>query len=399
MRGPERMLPNTTHVRNHPPRSIRGTPPSSTMLVVGVGTDMVGALRQAAFESALQFVHKTSIPSAAAWLEEEKPSAVLVNLRTQAACDLFASLRKSPRWGHVPLIGLSSVPTEIAFAETFWSGGDDVVSPSDTEQLVARLRATQHCKERLDLPIIRPRVVVAGADSVFRVAAGRVLVGAGYDVEFALTGAEIVAAAHDPSVRLIVTFVELPEGSALSLIEGLRQEGCKTPFVVSVTPRLYARARSIAKEIGSLSLCDSFASPDDILFAANDLLLSPKKNRRLAPRLAYGTLVWVRAPGADKDVVGYTYNVSAKGMFIRTLYPFPPGQSAWIEIVPPRSKRRVRLSAQAMWHRPFGPLGPALSPPGTGFQITGGLPGEVELYEEGFHVLAESLCGEDPTPA
>lgn len=368
-------------------KPVRETASLATMLVIGAGPEHIPELRRAATESALSLVHKPSVPTAAAWMERESPSAVLVHLRTLLACDLISSLRRTPRWEHVPILGLTTEPTEIAFAETFWAGGDDVVSPADVDSLVARLRVAQS-RSKPEPEDARGRIVVAGGEGAFRVAAARVLSGAGYEVELAMTAEEVESAASDPTVRAIVLSASLPGMTALSAVESARAAGRRVPFVVSVAPRLMHRARTMARHLDDVALCDAFAAPDEILFATNELLSENRDERRGADRVAFGTRVWLRPAGADRDVIGYTYNISAGGLFVRTLYPFAQDQAVWMEIVPPRGGRRVRLAGRAAWHRPFGPLGPALCPPGTGFQITGGLPGEAEMFEAGVARLA-----------
>lgn len=359
----------------------------ASLLVVGAAPERLPELRRAATSSALCLVHKPTVPAAAAWLERESPSAVVVDLRALLACDLISSLRRTPRWERVPILGLTPEPSEIAFAETFWAGGDDVVCPGDIDPLVARLRAAQS-RSSPDPEDARGRVIVAGGEALFRVAAARVLAGAGYEVDLAMTGDEVESAAADPGVKAIVLSASLPGLTALSLVESARAAGRSVPFVLCVPPRLMPRARVTARKLPRVALCDAFAAPDEILFTTNDLLAPKRDERRGAARVAFGTLVWLRPAGADRDVVGYTYNVSAKGLFVRTLHPFAQGQPVWIEIVPPRGDRRVRLVGQAAWHRPFGLAGPALCPPGAGFQITGGLPGEAEIFEAGVARLA-----------
>ena len=372
-------------------RTIKSTALIPTLLVVGASEGTLPDLRRVASESSLGLVHKTNVQSAAAWLESTRPAAVLVDLRAVVALDLFSTLRRAPRWADVPMIGLTQTLTEIAFAETFWAGGDDLVRPCDSTQLVARLRATKR-GAGTGTPPARGSAVVGGAEPAFRVAAGRVLQGAGYDVEFALTAEEVEAGARKPGTQIVVTSEALPQGSSMTLLESLRASGCDVPFVISVPVRHIARAQVQVRKLSHVELCDSFSAPDELLFLANSLVAAPMRSRRVAPRLPFGTMVRVRPAGGEDDIVGFSHNVSQKGLFVRSLYPFAPGDAVWLEIVPPRGERRVRLSAQVMWHRPFGPLGPALSPTGSGFQITGGLPGELELWERGVHDLTHTLA-------
>ena len=57
-------------------------------------------------------------------------------------------------------------------------------------------------------------------------------------------------------------------------------------------------------------------------------------------RVLYGTAVAFRPMGRDTDDFGFTYNVSAGGLYVRTLAP-PDEQLVWLELCPPRGERRV----------------------------------------------------------
>src|SRR5690606_12894809 len=132
---------------------------------------------------------------------------------------------------------------------------------------------------------------------------------------------------------------ELPNGSALAVLEAARDAGCELPFVLSVHRRHLPRAQLRTRKLRNVALCDRAAAPDEILYAANEILLAPAETRRKAPRLPYGACTWIRAVGTGEDVVGFSYNVSTGGAFVRTLYPFAPGDAVWLEIAPPRSER------------------------------------------------------------
>jgi hypothetical protein len=97
----------------------------------------------------------------------------------------------------------------------------------------------------------------------------------------------------------------------------------------------------------------------------------------------FGTAVAFRVAGGAEDDLGFTYNVSSGGVFVRTLAPLDSGQEGWLELWPPRSERAVRLAGRVAWRRAFGPNESATVPPGFGIQLMGGLTGDLERWERG----------------
>ena len=91
--------------------------------------------------------------------------------------------------------------------------------------------------------------------------------------------------------------------------------------------------------------------------------------------------MWLRGAGNERDALGYTWNASLGGLFVRTLHPFDVGQELWVDVTPPRSTRRVRLAATVAWRRPFTATGEA--PAGVGLRVDEGLPGDVARYRDG----------------
>jgi Tfp pilus assembly protein PilZ len=154
-------------------------------------------------------------------------------------------------------------------------------------------------------------------------------------------------------------------------------------------PAAHAAARGVAR----VSVGDGFAPPENVLFLANELLAQRGVDQRASARLLYGTSVTFRAAGRDEDEIGFSYNISAGGLYVRTLAPLEPNQDVWLELWAPRSERRVRLAGTVAWRRPFGANERATVPAGFGVRITDGLAGDLDRWREGYESLSESLVG------
>ena len=125
---------------------------------------------------------------------------------------------------------------------------------------------------------------------------------------------------------------------------------------------------------------DAFQSPATLLFVANELMNSPAVNHRESARVLYGATVQFRQAGRSERDVGYLYNISAGGVYVRTLAPPTNWDELWVEFTPPRSERAVHLEGTAVWTRPYGPGGNASVPSGFGLQISGGSQADTLRY-------------------
>ncbi|MDP9150257.1 MAG: PilZ domain-containing protein, partial [Myxococcota bacterium] len=162
---------------------------------------------------------------------------------------------------------------------------------------------------------------------------------------------------------------------------------------VVAPPKRMAALHAAIASLGPNTVADGYAPPENVLFLTNELLSRRGVDQRATPRVLYGTAVAFRAAGREEDEIGFSYNVSAGGVYVRTLDPLDAGQEVWLEMWPPRSERRVRLAGAVAWKRGFGPSDGATVPSGFGVKITDGLAGDLARWESGYRSFADSVLG------
>lgn len=99
--------------------------------------------------------------------------------------------------------------------------------------------------------------------------------------------------------------------------------------------------------------------------------------------MLYGTATTFRLAGRRESQVGFSYNVSVGGAYVRTLCAPEVGERLWLELVPPRSDKLVHLEAVVAWRRGVGNDAEAIVPPGFGVRITGGSESDLAAYRAG----------------
>jgi hypothetical protein len=318
-------------------------------------------------------------------LEEQSPLAVLVSSGCEGAVEVLCHLRGSVRHAAVPALIVGGDRTDLAFGEAYEQGADDLASARSLRGLVARLR--QLASGERVAPETRGSVVCAGASSRWRTIMGRTLTNAGLVPRFVNNVPDATEQACAPDVRFVVASDDLQPDGATVALERARAKGSMVPWIIVGPARRAVLAGLATRSLPGVACVDVHAPPDHVLFVANELSRPQLGERRSSERLLFGTAVSFRAAGAAEDDIGFTYNIAASGLFVRTLAPLEAGQDVWLELWPPRTERAVRLVGRIAWRRAFGPAGEATVPPGFGVRLVGGLPGDLERWEAAYRAL------------
>lgn len=344
----------------------------------------------AAERAALPLHAERAASAADTWLRGHRPAAILVDDRDGSAAASCEHVRHDPGLASVPVLGLSTHVSELPFEQMLASGADDLCVPN-ADTIAARLRHVV-AAGRVPAPRRRGVAVIADPERASRILLARSLRRAGYDVTFAVDADEAVAASLAEGIELVVFRPAFPcDPSALAAPARARDMGCDAPWMVGVPPREIARVRSALAALPDVAVHDAFGPPENVLYVANELAARGGRDLRASSRLLYGTTILFRTAGGDADEIGYTFNISAGGLYVRTLAPPPHGADLWLELRPPRSHRRVRLEARVVWTRAFGTSEAATVPPGFGVQITGGSTSDLEWYVRRYRELEADL--------
>jgi Tfp pilus assembly protein PilZ len=347
------------------------------------------SLRGAAAALELELIRVDNPAAMVAALEQRTPLAVLIASGCDGSVEVMAHLRGQVRFASVPVLGVSDDRRDHEFGELYAQGGDDLVACRSMRSLVARLRLLV---ERADVPVVahgRGSVVVAGTDAGWRATVGRMIANAGLVPLHVNNAQDALQCACAADTRFVVARDDLPPDGVASAIASCLQRYNATPWVV-VAPAKRAAALRAALEQPHVAVVDALAPPDHLLFTANELGRSQLAERRAAPRLLSGASVAFRPSGDSDDEIGFSYNVSAGGLYVRTLAPAPMGAEVWLELRAPTMPRWVRLVGHVAWRRAFGPNESATVPPGFGVRLTGGVPGDMDRWIEACRVLAET---------
>jgi CheY-like chemotaxis protein len=342
---------------------------------------LVPAAAEAAFDTA--FV--TTAREAVEWHEARRAHAVLIEAENLS--DKGASLRGATPFADVPMLVGGRDVGDLGFASTYAYGGDDLVPLDRARPLTARLRSLP--RDAQTVANGRGGALVADPDRTHRAVLGRVLRNAGYSVTFAVTGDDAQNFAAKPDLKLAVISAGL-DMPPRTLIENARSGGATNLWIVTCPPRDLKNHRERLAGLDQVAVSDGFAPAENVLFLSNEMGARDLANKRASARLLYGTSVGFRGAGRDVDEIGFTYNISAQGLYVRTLAP-PDEEIIWLELCPPRSERRVRLVGKVAWRRRYGLNERATVPPGFGMQIIDGAAADRAAWQAGYDAFAFAL--------
>lgn len=377
------------------------TTPAHPLVLVGFRDDL-GPIREAVAALGAPTAAVGRCEDAPAALNDIHPLAIVLRHDAPGAAEFCTRARMESRLSLVPIFSVAPQASDLAFAELFSWGGDDLVGSASPQPIVRRLRSllghqAQQARSGSSGAhrAVRPQssAVVAGSEATWRTVMGRALFSGGFAVRFATSGESLAGECARGGVDVVVAVDDLEPRGAAALLASSRAAGSTTPWVLVAPPKRMATAHAAAKASTRASVADGFAPPENVLFLVNELLAARGVDKRASSRMLYGTAVAFRPAGRDEDEIGYSYNVSAGGIYVRTTAAPDPGQEVWLEMWPPRVERRVRLAGKVAWRRPIGPVGGATVPAGFGVQITDGLCGDLERWRTGYETFAQSLLG------
>ncbi len=346
-------------------------------------------LSVAADESAFALALVEDPEAAGEWLNAHQPHAILVDAERADAAGVALDARARAQNARVPIIGLTTAANDLSFGDVFSWGGDDVVGMGGSSRgLVQRLRAFPRTAPQ---PPSNGRgtAVVADCDRTRRIVLGRVLRNAGYSVDFAVTAQEAADHAKASGACLVVVSAEL-EGATPDLVKSARSENDKPVWILSCAPKSLKQNSEALADVERAAAMDGYAPLENVVFLANELSFAASASRRASARLLYGTTVAFRPAGRESDDHGYSYNISAGGLYVRTLAP-PEDDLVWVELCPPRTERRVRLVGRVVWRRGFVAADTATVPPGFGVEIVDGASSDISAWKAGYRSFCEAV--------
>ncbi|MCH2109004.1 MAG: PilZ domain-containing protein [Polyangiaceae bacterium] len=335
-------------------------------------------LKEAARASAISIYRAQSAHEAGAWLETHQPKAILLSDGADDPMGIALGTRAQSRHRALPILALANEPSDLVFTGAFSWGADDVVSPERPSALTQRLRALLSGTPQNQNSVLGT-AVVAEPYAPRRIAMARALSNAGYQVLFAVNKEDAMEYSRATAVGVAIVSSNLCDDPEAFIRAA--QERSPTNVIFSTEPRDFDPWYAHLGQHAQARVPDASSPPENVVFLANELLRDSVQNLRQSPRFLYGTSIRFRSAGTEEDEIGFTYNISEGGLYIRTLAP-PAEDRLWLELKPPHQQTQVRLVGEVVWRRKFGSNESATVPPGFAVRITEAAPSDLSTWVE-----------------
>jgi len=304
----------------------------------------------------------------------------------------IVAFRERQAFQRVPILTRVRTRDDAEVQQVFREGADGFLLDGETAHFDALVAAAVKEDTWQTVRAAAGRVILAHPDRSARVRIARVLKRNGFDPHFAATARELEKALDEVAARAVVASTTLPGPPLVTSLVGKNGEpDAMRPVWLVLAPsnELDALTTSFASN-SACRLADEGADPEASTFLLNDLLMPEPPKLRRSPRLLYGAMVAFGPEGENRTPFsGFTYNVNAGGLFIRTLTPLPLQSRLSVSFKPPYGRGTVCMVVQIVWRKEFGDEAGAATPPGMGVQIVDAWPADLKGFEAGYQILCE----------
>lgn len=371
--------------------AVTGVPQVRALLLAeGLSSTQLAHIQTAAAACRLE-LHVSDMPQHLVHeLDAVGAELVLLSVHGPSAQQVCASVRRL-RGRRVALVGISNQLGGVAFNEFVSYGGDDVMGADSERALEARVRSIRDAVARASTQTSPRRPAEDQRFLLIAPAASEMLAGARL-IQQSGHQAAIVQSTEEGLDRLSVgravrVVIDTRVAGALEFADrALQQESC-AGVVLACPPQELGQLGQRYAEDPRVAVIDAYSPADAVLFAANEVA-GRLASRRSTERLLYSTTIDFRDAGGEFDHLGCTFNISAGGVYVRTLVQ-PVSDRVWLELTPPGSVERVRLEGRVAWRTQFGQEGSV--PVGFGVEVQDGSTSSLNSWRVGYRSLEEKL--------
>jgi|GEM_PF-5147445 len=290
--------------------------------------------------------------------------AVVLGHSTSGSSSAAEALRQDERFERVAIFALCGQPTARDYVSALTAGIDDFLrDPADGVGLDLRFGAARDAGGGVPLSLRRGLAWSIGSKTGGAAARARALRRAGFRATALDDGA---GAPWQGEPRLAVVVWETEDGArALAQVQAARDAGVLCRFVLCVPSGQVAGLAGASERVDGLRVLPDTAPPDSVVFLVNEMSESGVTNQRSSRRRVASEVVHFK--GAGRTDLGLSYNISAGGLYIRTLAPVSQGK---VELsIDDARGRTIDLSCEVAWSRALSYDGTASVPPGFGVRI------------------------------
>jgi uncharacterized protein (TIGR02266 family) len=298
-------------------------------------------------------------------VKNERPGLILLDydmspMRGDECCKI---LKETPELSSIPVVMMTGDRAPGEVMRSWRAAADDFLTkPIRPAHLQAKLRAIMG-PAPTEAPTMATtrrqsqRLLFLEDDRFFRYVLGSGLEQSGFHLLYArdLDEAQTLIDAHGASIDAFLFDLVLPKGNSLEVARKLKQDGRfenKPMFILSSSPGESPMTKE-AEALTGAPVVDKATLPVDVMISkVNTALRRVAVDLRAGQRVPFFSVVPFRVETSDEWILGFSYDVSVGGLFVKTANPGPMGSSVEL-LVNFGGKEPTVAKAHVAWSNPF----------------------------------------------
>jgi CheY-like chemotaxis protein len=310
-------------------------------------------------------------------LDERQPQLILMDLgmgpmRGDECC---RRIKESDRTSHIPIVMLTGTDAAHEVMHSWRAGADDFLpKPIRRSQLASKIQAMRMWNSET-APVASPavprrRLLLIESRSFYRSRLGGALEHAGFQILYCKDGSEALKslAAHRDEIDLLIC--DLPSLGAEGIVQArqLRGEALpNAPMLLTTASQPTPEIETAARQVSGHEILNKRSVPTEMIMARiNSLLKHEALEIRAAERVPFFSVVEFRGDPNDEWLSGFAYDISTRGIFIRTMTTFPTLSKIEMKVRFLAARADISCQGVVAWANPFAPRSSFSYPLGMG---------------------------------
>lgn len=278
------------------------------------------------------------------------------NLGSETGDDFVRAVRASPRHWKLPTVMVTAIDRQEVVRRCFVAGADDFISKPVREEVVFQkvdaVIAGMGVAPRI--PSLPRTVLVASANEVAATLVVRLLEASGFTAVRARDPGEGALLAESRAVDVAVLDLSLP-GEGAGLVAAALARAVKPPPILAIARGALPLAGTFSWQ--PLAIYDAELELEHLIKHLSTLVTGSisRAERRQKPRVPFASVVRFRFYGHTEWQIGYGYDLSETGIFVRSLTPIPASQPVEVQFRLAEDGKLLEARGLSIWTNAYQP--------------------------------------------
>ena len=309
-------------------------------------------------------------------LSQREPRLILMDLgmgpmRGDECC---RRIKENERYSHIPIVMLTGTDAAHEVMHSWRAGADDFLpKPIRRLQLASKIEAIRKWDPTTPLgqeSASRHRVLLLENRAFYRSRLGGALEHAGFQILYCKNAAEALHLlnVHRDEVDLLICDLGSMLGDGMEQARQLREHAsARSALLLTSASSPTPEADASSRQLTGHEILNKRSIPTEVILAkVNAVLRREAIDIRAAERVPFFSVVEFRGGPSDEWLSGFAYDISTRGIFIRTMTTFPALSKIEMKVRFFAARADIVCDGVVAWANPFKPRSSFSNPLGMG---------------------------------